>query len=98
MNASEIHALLVERFGTGRITGSNLAATDPWIEVAPSAILEVCRFLHDDPRLAFDHLNDLCGVDYFEADPKKQAKFGHEPHVEVVYHLSSYSNRHLIVL
>ncbi len=37
-----------------------------------------------------DHLNNLCGVDYLQPDPKKAAKFGHEPHIEVVYHLSSF--------
>jgi NADH-quinone oxidoreductase subunit C len=71
---------------------------DPWIEVAPAVLPEVAVFLRDDSRLRIDHLNDLCGVDYFEPDPKKQPKFGHEPHVEVVYHLTSYEHRHAIVL
>ncbi len=45
-----------------------------------------------------DHLNNLCGVDYCEPDPKKAAKYGHEPHVEVVYHLSSLPRKHKITL
>jgi NADH-quinone oxidoreductase subunit C len=98
MNAHEIHQLLSERFGPSAVTGLNTTATDPWIEVAPASILEVARFLRDDPRLRFDHLNDLCGVDYFEPDPKKAAKFAHEPHVEVVYHLSSFELRHAIAV
>ena len=36
-------------------------------------------------------LNDLSGVDYLEPDAKKAAKAGYDPHVEVVYHLSSFS-------
>ena len=48
-------------------------------------------FLRDDPRLKFEILNDISGVDYLETDPKKVAKAGFEPHVEVVYHLSSFS-------
>ena len=98
MNAEEILNLLVEEFGSDKITGSNLEAIDPWVEVAAESIEEVARFLKTDERLQFDHLNNLCGVDYFEPDEKKQAKFGHEPHVEVVYHLSSYSVRHKITI
>ena len=98
MTAEEIHSLLVEKFGSQRITALKADACDPWIEVAQEAIAEVAVFLHDDPRLRFDHLNDLCGVDYFEPDEKKAAKFAHEPHLEVVYHLSSFTLRHMIVL
>jgi NADH-quinone oxidoreductase subunit C len=98
MNAQEIHQLLLERFGATRITGVNLLATDPWVEVAPAAIREVSLFCRDDDRLRLNHLNDLCGVDYFEPDPKKTAKYGHEPHVEVVYHLSSLPKKHKITL
>ena len=42
--------------------------------------------------LQFDLLNCVSGVDYLEPDPKKVAKAGFEPHVEVVYHLSSFKN------
>lgn len=98
MTTNDIHRLLVERFGEQTIRGANFEARDPWVEVAPEQIAEVAAFLRDDERLRFDHLNDLCGVDYFEPDPKKAAKFGHEPHLEVVYHLSSYVHRHQLVL
>ena len=98
MNAEEILNLLVDEFGSEKITGSNLASTDPWVEVSAVAIEEVSRFLKTDDRLQFDHLNNLCGADYFEVDEKKKAKFGHEPHVEVVYHLTSYSLRHKITI
>jgi NADH-quinone oxidoreductase subunit C len=97
MTTEEIHQLLASEF-PGKITGLNLEAKDPWIEVAPEAIHEVAEFLHADERLQFDHLNDLTAVDYCEPDPKKSAKFGHEPHLEVVYHLSSYSQKHSLVV
>ncbi len=97
MNIAEIHQKLTARFAD-KITGANLEAIDPWVEIAPAAIREVAEFLKHDPELAFDALNDLCGVDYFEPDPKKVAKFGHEPHLEVVYHLYSYTRRHYVVL
>lgn len=46
-------------------------------------ILAVCRFLHDDPEMAFDYLTDLCGVDYYPREPR----------FEVVYHLCSMKTR-----
>ena len=98
MTAEEIHQLLTDQFGEEKIVGANLDATDPWVEVAAGAILEVATFLKDSERLRFDHLNNLCGVDYCEPDPKKTAKFGHEPHVEVVYHLSSFEHKHRITV
>ena len=98
MTAEDLHKLLVSKFGESQITGSNFIAKDPWLEVAATAIVDVARFLKHDERTQFDHLNDLCGVDYFEPDAKKAAKFNHQPHVEVVYHLTSYSLRHRITL
>lgn len=96
MDIQGIHAILLERFGETVVGSQPFKATDPWIQVAAGSIVEVGTFLRDDSRLLFNHLNDLCGVDYLETDPKKQAKFGHEPHLEVVYHLSSLKLRHLL--
>ena len=52
-------------------------------------ILEICRYLHDDPGLYFDYLVDVCGVDYLG---EKEKKF------EVVYHLYSIKRCHAIRL
>ncbi len=54
--------------------------------VKKDRIFDICRYLHDEPALYFDHLQDLCGVDYHG---KK------EPRFEVVYSLYSvrYRNR-----
>ena len=98
MNVDEIHETLVKEFGDTKIVGLNQEAKDPWIEVAADAIVEVSQFLKQDERLQFEHLNNLCGVDYCEPDPKKVAKFGHEMHIEVVYHLSSYELKHWMVM
>ena len=97
MTPADIHQKLVSKFGS-RITGSKFDTLDPWIEVAPEAIAEVAAFLKADADLQFDALNNLSGVDYLEPDPKKVAKYGHEPHVEVVYHLYSYTHKHWIVI
>ncbi|WP_315854145.1 NADH-quinone oxidoreductase subunit C [Gemmata palustris] len=89
MTATEI-AALEERFGPA-ITGKKLDALDPFVTVEPAQLVEVCRFLRDEPRLKFALLNDITGVDYLEIDAKKVAKAGFEPHLEVLYHLSSFA-------
>jgi NADH-quinone oxidoreductase subunit C len=98
MNIDDLHNLLHAEFGAEAIVGVVTDKIDPWIVVAPHAIVEVATFLRDDARTRFDHLNDLCGVDYFEPDEKKAAKFDHEPHVAVVYHLQSYELKHRLVV
>jgi NADH-quinone oxidoreductase subunit C len=97
MTAPEITAILEEKFGA-RIKGKKLDALDPWVVVAPADLVEVCRFLRDDPRLQFDILNCISGVDYLETEKAKMAKAGFEPHLEVVYHLSSFLKKHRFVL
>lgn len=97
MNPAEIAAALEERFGD-RVKSKKLDAIDPFVAVEPAAIVDVCRFLRDDPRLDFSILNCISGVDYLEPDPKKAPKAGFDPHTEVVYHLSSFSKRHRFVI
>lgn len=98
MTVPEIHARLLDRFGSGAILGVKADAKDPWIEVAPGSIVPVSRFLKEEPDLAFDHLCNLSGVDYLETDAKLAAKFPYEPHIEVVYHLHSLSRKHRLVV
>jgi NADH-quinone oxidoreductase subunit C len=58
---------------------------DAFAVIDPGVILEVCRFLRDDPQIAFDCLNNETGVDY-------------KDRIEVVYHLFSYKYHHGCVL
>lgn len=95
MDAQAILDRLSARFGPA-ITGSNVQAIDPWIEVAPADIARVALFLRDEPELRFDYLNCISGVDYLETDPKK--KLEGPPHLELLYHLTSLVHRHRIVL
>ena len=81
-----------------RITGSNAEAADPWIEVTAEGLPEVGRLLRDDPDLRMDMLHCVTGVDFFEPNEKKAAKVDWQPHVEVVYHLSSLVHKHRVVL
>lgn len=52
------------------------------LTVRKERIVEVCRFLREEPELAYVFLVDLCGVDYFPREPR----------FEVVYHLRSLKN------
>ncbi|MBX3435971.1 MAG: NADH-quinone oxidoreductase subunit C [Planctomycetaceae bacterium] len=98
MTFQDIHQQLLDRFGAQVISGANAEAIDPWVEVAPEAIAEVAAYLKDHVTFAFDALNDLSGVDYFETDAKLAGKFPYEPHVEVVYHLYSYTHKHWLTV
>lgn len=97
MTSQEIVAILEERFGQ-KIKAKKLDTLDPWVAVEPGDLLDVCRFLRDEPRLQFDMLNCITGVDYFEPDKAKAPKAGFESHMEVVYHLTSFNKRHRFVL
>jgi NADH-quinone oxidoreductase subunit C len=58
------------------------------IPVGREALVEVARFLRDDPDLNYNFLENLCGVDYL----------GRDPRFEVVYHLLSHANHHRVCL
>ncbi len=70
------------------ILGSSEFRGDLSVFVRPERIVDVARFLRDDPELCYNFLENLCGVDYL----------GREPRFEVVYHLLSFANRHRICL
>jgi NADH-quinone oxidoreductase subunit C len=59
------------------------------VSLKKESIADVCRWLHDDPDTQMDLLRDICGVDYMG---KRDTRF------EVVYHLYSIGNRHMIRL
>jgi len=59
------------------------------VTVKKESIVDICRFLHDDQDTQMDLLRDICGVDYLG---KRDVRF------EVVYHLYSIGQRHMIRL
>ncbi|OGQ84260.1 MAG: hypothetical protein A3G40_12985 [Deltaproteobacteria bacterium RIFCSPLOWO2_12_FULL_57_22] len=86
MEAKGIYARLEQRF-PGKVSGLKDAVADPLLMVDAQAIVEVGRFLRDEPELRFEILSDLTALDF----PKEEK-------LQVVYHLYSYTFRHQIVL
>jgi NADH-quinone oxidoreductase subunit C len=93
MTPNDIASALQQQFGD-RIKSTKLDAIDPFLVVEPGDLPAVMRFLRDDPRTRFELLVNISGVDYLEPDPKKAPKAGFDPHVEVVYHLQSFTHKH----
>ncbi|MBZ5639555.1 MAG: NADH-quinone oxidoreductase subunit C [Acidobacteriia bacterium] len=58
----------------------------PIVRVRPERILDVCRFLKDDPDCGMTFLADLCGVDMIRLRPGG-------PRFDAVYHLFSIEHR-----
>jgi len=54
---------------------------DTWVVIHKAYLLEVCRFLRDDPELSYRFLSDVVGIDQLGR---------REPRFEVVYHLYSF--------
>lgn len=59
------------------------------VTVGKTSILDLLRFLKEEPECAFNHLADLCGLDRGPA---------HKPRFGVVYNLYSLTHRHRIRL
>jgi NADH-quinone oxidoreductase subunit C len=97
MKAEEIITAIEQKFGA-KIKQKKLDAIDPFVVVEASDLMEVCRHLRNDPALRFEMCNCITGVDYLEPDPKKAPKAGFEPHLEVVYHFSSFTHKHRLVV
>lgn len=82
LTADDLHALS-ERFPEAILeTIDRLSETTLYVD--PHHIIDVCRFLKEDPRFDFKMLTDLCGVDL---------GIDMEPRFEVVYLLTSLSRR-----
>jgi NADH-quinone oxidoreductase subunit C len=97
MRGEAFLARLKQQFGD-QVTGAEFSAIDPWIEVTPAGVPAVCKYLRDEPDLRFNFLNCITVVDYCEPDPKKAAKAGFQPHLELVYHLWSLPHKTSIVV
>lgn len=85
MNITEIFNLLKEKFKDAITDLVDEPPSDPFINVNPEKLFDICLELRDNPELDFDYLMCLSGVDF----PEK---------LQVVYHLCSLKKKHKIVL
>jgi NADH-quinone oxidoreductase subunit C len=97
MNVQEIYAQLSHTFQP-MLAAHDFEAIDAWIEVKADGLAEIARYLRDQSELWFNMLHCITAVDYFEPDPKKAAQVQWQPHLELIYHLSSTVRRHRLVL
>jgi len=97
MTFSDIVQIIDEKSGIS-LLARQPSALDPFLVVAPLDWPALGKFLIDEPRLHLDMLNCITVVDYLETDASKVAKCGFEPHLEVVYHLSSFTHQHRLVV
>jgi NADH-quinone oxidoreductase subunit C len=97
MDYQKLFDQLRERFGDDA-RALVVEAIDPWIEVSAERLEDVCRLLKNDSAWQFNLLNCITAVDYFEPDAKKAAKVDWQPHVQMLYHLSSTTLKHSVVI
>jgi NADH-quinone oxidoreductase subunit C len=86
MDAQQVFARLEQKF-PGKVHDFKGDVAEPFLKVAPGAIVDVCRFLRDESSLGFSVLSDLTAVDW----PKDEI-------IQIVYHLYSYDTKQQIVL
>ena len=70
------------------VVSSHALHGDDTVVLKREYLVEVCRFLRDDPEMDFKMPVDVCGVDYLPRTPR----------FEVVYHLFSLRKRQRIRL
>ncbi len=91
MDPQQIAKMIEEKFA-GQVLGTTTHAGQVNVLVKKDMIIDICRYLHDEPSLKMDHLADLTAVDY----SKYAGDTG--PRFEVVYNLISTVHRHRIRL
>jgi NADH-quinone oxidoreductase subunit C len=84
MEPAQIAERLKSKFGDG-VREVRLDVPDPAAVVDPAQVLEIGRYLRDDPDLDFKSLMCLSGVDYGDR-------------LGVAYHLHSFTQRHRFCL
>jgi NADH-quinone oxidoreductase subunit C len=97
MNVENIYTRLHDAFQPW-VLAYDFQAIDPWIEIRVDGLTDVCRYLRGESDLAFNMLHCITGVDYFEPDAKKAAAVDWQPHLQLLYHISSLTHRHRLML
>lgn len=87
MEPMEIVENLKEKF-SGEIVSVSEFRDQVFVSVKREKVVDICRFLRDEPDIYMDYLADLCAVDY----PERKYRF------EVVYNLYSIKHGHRIAI
>ncbi len=85
MIEQEIYNKLKEHFGDAIVELKEAPPSDPFIQVNPERLQDICLYLRDEGDMLFDYLSNLSGMDLAE-------------NLGVVYHLYSMKYKHTIVL
>lgn len=88
MDFDLIRLLIISMFGDEVVLKEDKTALQPSLTVPADKILEICQFLHVQPKLYFDYLACITAID-------NGAEIGT---VEVIYHLTSIPYGHNFVL
>ncbi|WP_337044786.1 NADH-quinone oxidoreductase subunit C [Emticicia sp. 17c] len=83
-----IRLLIITMFGEGVILKEDKTSLQPSMTVPAEKILEICQFLHVQPKLYFDFLSCITAIDNGPAVGT----------IEVIYHLTSIPYGHNLVL
>ncbi len=83
--SDQIHDLIKQRFGES-VVDDQRQVVDPFLVVKPEVIEDLARFARDDPRLRFDLLSLIAGIDYPDTGT-----------IEVVYCLDSTTEKHRLI-
>ena len=89
MDPLQIAKMIEEKF-SGQVLGTVSHAGQVGVSVKKDMIIDICRFLHDEPSLKMDHLADLTAVDFSRYPGDTGLRF------EVVYNMISTVHRHRI--
>lgn len=88
LDSTTIESLLRAHCGEAAVLEGAHTLLQPALTLAPAALARACAFLRNDPRLYFDYLSCLSGLDLGPQDGR----------MGVVYHLMSIPHGHRIVL
>jgi len=84
MNTEEVFATIKAALPGATIV-EVLDNKDPYLLVPARHLVDICKFLRDDPRLKCDFLQCLSAVDYLDR-------------IAVVYHIESIFHEHRVIL
>ena len=91
MDSDQIAKMIEEKF-SGQVLGTVTHAGQVGVMLKKEMIRDICRFLHDEPSIRMDHLEDLTAVDYSTYPGDTGPRF------EVVYNMISTVYGHRIRL